>query len=232
MQPAAVLSAQPPSGNTRLLALDAFRGITILAMILVNNPGSWAHIYWPLEHAKWHGWTPTDLIFPFFLFIVGTSLAYSFRKYREGNTIAPAVYWRIARRSATLIFLSWLPALHLRAIDYSTGAASSLELDTLRLPGVLVRIAVVYFLTALAVLHFKFRTQVIVAAAILFGYWALLAALPNPNDYTSNLSREGNLVGKIDREVLGTNHMWSGDPITDPEGLLSTLPAVVTALLG
>src|SRR5262245_13231251 len=88
-----VAVASAPS--QRLLSLDAFRGATILAMILVNNPGTWSHLYPPLAHAEWFGWTPTDLIFPFFLFIVGTSLAYSLRKYREGATIAPAVYWRI-----------------------------------------------------------------------------------------------------------------------------------------
>jgi predicted acyltransferase len=163
---------------------------------------------------------------------VGTSLAYSLRKYGEGETIAPAVYWRIARRTAILIFLGWLPGLHLRAIAYSTGAASSLQLDTLRLPGVLVRIALVYCIASLLALHLKVRAQAVLAAAILLGYWALLAWLPNPHDYTANLSREGNLVGKIDREILGTNHMWSGDPLTDPEGLLSTLPALVTALFG
>src|SRR6476620_2576570 len=91
-------------GSGRLLSLDVFRGATILAMLLVNNPGG-EPVYWPLDHADWHGWTPTDLIFPFFLFIVGTALAYSLRKYRDGIEIQPAVYWRILRRTALLIFL-------------------------------------------------------------------------------------------------------------------------------
>src|SRR2546423_12329870 len=104
-------AANPTSG--RLLSLDVFRGLTILAMILVNNPGG-GEGYWPLEHADWHGWTPTDLIFPFFLFIVGTSLAYSLRRYRDGAAIRPAVYWRIARRTALLIFLGWMPSLLLK----------------------------------------------------------------------------------------------------------------------
>jgi predicted acyltransferase len=149
----------PPSqpavktASGRLLSLDVFRGITILAMILVNNPDQWgtANQYWPLGHAEWHGWTPTDLIFPFFLFIVGTALAYSLRKYRDGERIAPAVYWRIVRRTALLIFLGWFPGLLFRTIDYISGTHDTLQLDTLRLPGVLVRIGVVYFFTSLVV---------------------------------------------------------------------------------
>ncbi len=113
-------SSQPTSAkaaSTRLLSLDAFRGLTILAMILVNNPGKWGEQYWPLAHARWHGWTPTDLIFPFFLFIVGTSLAYSLRKYRDGQRVAPAVYWRIARRTLILVFLGVLPGILVRLAD-------------------------------------------------------------------------------------------------------------------
>jgi predicted acyltransferase len=222
------------SGNRsgRLLSLDAFRGLTILGMILVNNPGKWGDQYWPLAHAQWHGWTPTDLVFPFFLFIVGTALAYSLRRYRDGARIAPAVYWRIARRTVVLIFLGWLPSLLLRTISYFNGSADSFDLETLRLPGVLVRIAIVYCIASLVVLHIPLRGQVVLGLVLLLGYWGLLAWLPDPHGYTANLSREGNVVGLVDRTVLGKNHMYSGDPITDPEGLLSTLPAIVTALLG
>src|SRR5262245_42351190 len=109
------ISEMAPATTTgaRLLSLDVFRGLTILAMILVNNPGKWGekYQYWPLEHKPWHGWTPTDLIFPFFLFIVGTALAYSLRKYRNGAHVSSAVYWRIIRRTLLLIFLGWLPGL-------------------------------------------------------------------------------------------------------------------------
>lgn len=219
----------------RLLALDAFRGLTILAMILVNNPGKWGDQYWPLEHAKWHGWTPTDLIFPFFLFIVGTSLAYSLRKYREGEQIKPAVYWRIGRRTVILILLGWLPGLLMRTYQYASGAADSWELDTLRLPGVLVRIALVYCVAALVVLHLRTRAQAVLAAVLLLGYWALLAWLPNPGNYQANLSPEGNLVRAIDLKLLGADHMYFDRAVqarTDPEGLLSTLPAIATSLLG
>jgi predicted acyltransferase len=225
-------TSEPPASGGRLLSLDAFRGLTIVGMILVNNPGSWEHLYWPLGHAKWHGWTPTDLVFPFFLFIVGTALAYSLRKYRDGAQIKPAVYWRIARRTAVLIFLGWLPGLLLRTISYFNGSADSFDLETLRLPGVLVRIAIVYFLASLIVLHVPLRGQVVLGFVLLLGYWGLLAWLPNPHDYAVNLSHEGNLVGAVDRALIGQQHMYSGDRITDPEGLLSTLPAIATALLG
>jgi predicted acyltransferase len=236
MQPDAVTADAPTKLSNRLLALDVFRGLTILAMILVNNPGHWGekYQYWPLGHATWHGWTPTDLIFPFFLFIVGTSLAYSFRKYREGGAIDPTVYMRIVRRTALLIFLGWLPSLHLRAIDYFHDAASSFHLDTLRLPGVLVRIALVYFIVSLIVLHLGVRTQAVLAAVILLGYWALLAWLPDSSNYQSNLSPDGNLVRAVDLKLIGPNHMYTRaqSEKTDPEGLLSTLPAVATALFG
>jgi predicted acyltransferase len=198
-------------------------------MILVNNPGG-EPVYWPLEHAEWHGWTPTDLIFPFFLFIVGTALAYSLRKYRDGAEIQPAVYWRILRRTALLIFLGWMPSLLLKSIGTYHG--QTFDLSNLRIFGVLVRIALVYFFTSLIVLYLPLRGQIVLGLAILLGYWALLARYPDPDNYQKNLSREGNVVGLVDRTVIGKKHMWSGDPVTDPEGMLSTPPAIVTALLG
>ncbi|MCI0335516.1 MAG: heparan-alpha-glucosaminide N-acetyltransferase domain-containing protein [Planctomycetes bacterium] len=230
------------SRTGRLLSLDAFRGLTILAMILVNNPGTWGAMYWPLAHAEWHGWTPTDLIFPFFLFIVGTSLAYSLRKYtnpplappyKGGESGVPAaVYWRIVRRTGLLIFLGWLPGLLFRTIGYFSGDASSLDLETFRVPGVLVRIGLVYFCASMIVLHVSLRGQIVLGIALLLGYWGLLAWLPNPHDYGANLSRDGNLVGLVDRSTIGQNHMYRQGGKTDPEGLLSTLPAIVTSLLG
>ncbi len=236
MQTAANVADAPISTSNRLLSLDVFRGLTILAMILVNNPGRWGekYQYWPLGHAPWHGWTPTDLIFPFFLFIVGTSLAYSLRKYREGDTIAPAVYWRIVRRTAVLIFLGWMPSLLLRGISYFNGTAATFDLSTLRLPGVLVRIALVYFLASLIVLHLNVRAQALLAAVILLGYWGLLAWHPIHDDYKANLSPDGNFVRVVDLKLIGADHMYTRakDEKTDPEGLLSTLPAVVTALMG
>jgi predicted acyltransferase len=223
------VAAAAKAGTGRLLSLDVFRGATILAMILVNNPGG-EPVYWPLDHAEWHGWTPTDLIFPFFLFIVGTALAYSLRKYRDGTEIQPAVYWRIIRRTALLIFLGWMPSLLLKSIGAYHG--QTFDLGNLRIFGVLVRIALVYFFTSLIVLHVPLRGQIVLGLAILLGYWALLARYPDADNYQKNLTRQGNVVGLVDRTVIGTKHMWSGDPITDPEGMLSTFPAIVTALLG
>lgn len=246
------------TSSGRLLALDAFRGLTILAMVLVNNPGRWGekYQYWPLGHADWHGWTPTDLIFPFFLFIVGTALAYSLRKYvvqanpqaegresdgakpqagrpsRTGGEISSAVYWRIGRRTVLLILLGWFPQLLFRGIDYFSGTAETLNLDTLRLPGVLVRIGVVYFCASMIVLHVSLRAQLVLGVVLLLGYWGLLAWLPNPHDYAANLSRDGNVVGLVDRTLIGLHHMYRAGGNTDPEGLLSTLPAIVTTLMG
>jgi len=250
------LSSRPEpaaAGSGRLLSLDAFRGLTILAMILVNNPGQWGPQYWPLAHADWHGWTPTDLIFPFFLFIVGTSLAYSLRKYRGDGTnppltpphkggerrIAPRVYWRIVRRTAALILLGLLPGILIRVSGYLFGDPSALDFSTLRFTGVLQRIAVVYFITSLVALHVPIRAQAVLGGTLLLGYWALLGFLPDPGNYEQNLSPDGNVVGLVDRAVFTPPHMYTYSPdtgalreMTEPEGILSTLPAIVTCLLG
>jgi predicted acyltransferase len=225
--PAATLS------RGRLLSLDVFRGATILAMILVNNPGEWGEKsqYWPLDHAAWHGWTPTDLIFPFFLFIVGSSISYSFRKYRHGAQIDAAVYWRITHRTVALIFLGWMPTLLLKSIGYF-HEGTPFDLSNLRIFGVLVRIAIVYFFASLIVLGIPLRGQVALAGIILLGYWATLAFLPDPHDYWKNLSNEHNVTVVVDRALVGDKHMYHGDPPTEPEGFLSTFPAIVTALTG
>ncbi|RIK85920.1 MAG: DUF5009 domain-containing protein [Planctomycetota bacterium] len=229
-------AAAPAGKPQRLLSLDAFRGITILGMILVNNPGSWApgYRYAPLDHAAWHGWTPTDFVFPFFLFIVGASLSYSLRKYRDGDQVAPAVYVRIVRRAVVLFLLGVGLALFGNAWDYASGAKPTMGLDTLRILGVLQRIALVYLVASLIVLHMRLRGQLALAAAILLGYWACLAWLPDRGDHASNLSPQGNFVRVVDLAVLGANHMYTqaAEEQTEPEGLLSTLPAIVTALMG
>jgi predicted acyltransferase len=231
--PATMSETPPPkTGAGRLLSLDVFRGATILAMILVNNPGEWGERsqYWPLDHAAWHGWTPTDLIFPFFLFIVGTSLAYSLRKYRNGPQADASVYWRIIRRTATLIFLGWMPTLLLKSIAATHGAA--FEIGNLRIFGVLVRIAIVYFFTSLIVLNIPVRGQVVLGVVLLLGYWATLAFLPDRHDYWKNLSNDHNFTVVVDRALIGDKHMYHGDPPTEPEGFLSTFPAIVSALMG
>jgi predicted acyltransferase len=222
----------------RLLALDAFRGLTILAMILVNDPGTWDHVYAPLEHAKWFGWTPTDLIFPFFLFIVGTSLAYSLRRFRpavDGNTghIEPAVYWRIVRRTIVLFLLGLLVNHAWPLSEWLFGGAPAPDFATLRIPGVLQRIAIVYLVVSLLALHTSMRRQAALAIAILISYWMMFALLPTPN-YQANLSPDGNLICHIDRGAFGDAHLYTQgkEEPTDPEGSLSTFPAIVTALAG
>jgi predicted acyltransferase len=223
-----------PAASQRLLSLDVFRGLTILGMILVNNPGSWSHMYWPLGHADWHGWTPTDLIFPFFLFIVGTSLAYSLRKYRDGATISSAVYWRIVRRTATLFLLGLGLGLFGKLCGIWFGGEDSLHLDELRIPGVLQRIALVYFAASMIALYASRRVQAVIAAVLLLGYWALLAWLPPAQSPAARLSPKGNVVRVVDRALLNDGHLYTKatSAPTDPEGLLSTLPAIVTAILG
>ena len=221
------------SPTARLLSLDVFRGFTILGMILVNNPGDWGHLYWPLGHANWHGWTPTDLVFPFFLFIVGTALAYSLRKYRTGTEISQVVYWRIARRTVVLVLLGMLLNRSSALFNYLLGIADTVDLTNWRFPGVLQRIGLVYFAVSLIVLHLGLRSQAALSAALLLGYWALFTWLPS-NDYQANLSPEGNMVRVVDRALIGESHMYTQATTekTDPEGLLSTLPAIVTALFG
>jgi predicted acyltransferase len=227
----ASLPATPSPGSGRLRSLDAFRGLTIVAMILVNNPGSWNRLYAPLAHAEWHGWTPTDLIFPFFLFIVGTSLSYSLRKFRHSEQIEPAVYWRIARRTFLLLLLGLGLGISASAMRVLFGQSDSIAWATLRLPGVLQRIALVYLLASLIVLHVGLRGQMIVAAALLLGYWAMLGWLPDVDHYWSNLSPDGNVVRIVDLALLGKSHLYAR-AATDPEGVLSTLPAVATTLMG
>ena len=225
-----------PAKSQRLLSLDAFRGMTILGMVLVNNPGSWGagDRYALLNHAPWHGWTPTDWIFPLFLFIMGTSLAYSMKKYRDGAAIDPAVYTRIIRRTIILFALGLFSVLFGRMLAIFLNDADGLHFETFRILGVLQRIALVYLASSLLVLHTGLRSQAVVVLGLLLGYWALLAWLPTAGDYESRLSPEGNIVRVVDLQVLGADHMYTRatSEKTEPEGLLSTLPAIVNTLLG
>jgi predicted acyltransferase len=220
---APALEPAVPPRPERLLSLDVFRGLTVAAMLLVNNPGTWSAVYAPLEHAEWHGWTPTDLIFPFFLFIVGVSMAYSLLPRLERGDAAGRLFGRAARRSAILIGLGLL----LAAFPYYT-----LDLAHLRLPGVLQRIGLAFLLASAVVLFARPRAQAAVAAALLLGYWAAMKLVPVPGFGAGNLSKDGNLAAYVDRAILGTSHLWASARTWDPEGLLSTLPAVATVLLG
>jgi predicted acyltransferase len=231
-------SASASDVKGRLASLDAFRGLTILAMILVNDPGRWEHIYPPLEHAKWIGWTPTDLVFPFFLFTVGTSLSYSLRRYRQAEStnspaVSPAVSARIIRRTAVLFLFGLVINFAWPFGEWLFGGALWPGFATLRIPGVLQRIAVVYLVVSLLALHVSVRTQAALAIAILVFYWLMFALLPTTN-YQANLAPDGNFVRVVDRAIFGDAHLYTQgkEEPTDPEGLLSTLPAIVTALAG
>jgi predicted acyltransferase len=204
----------------RMVSLDVFRGLTIAGMILVNNPGTWESIYDPLEHAAWHGWTPTDLVFPFFLFIVGVSVTLALGKRAEGSE-GRAIYVKILRRTAIIFALGLVLA---GFPDY--------DLSTLRIPGVLQRIAVCYLLASLLFLHTRWRAQAAVAAALLVGYWALMALVPVPGFGAGMIdSKEANLAAYVDRALL-EGHLWQYAKVYDPEGVLSTLPALATTLAG
>ncbi|MDY6786160.1 MAG: heparan-alpha-glucosaminide N-acetyltransferase domain-containing protein [Cyanobacteriota bacterium] len=215
------MSASQPLSQ-RLTSLDVFRGMAIAGMILVNTPGSWSHVYPPLLHAEWDGFTPTDLVFPAFLFIAGTAMAFSLSKYLGDNSPTAKVYWRIFRRCLLLFALG----VFLNTLNLVLGLH-----DNLRILGVLQRISLAYFLAAIAILNLSKRALWLVGGAILLGYWAALMLVPVPGFGAGNWTPEGNLVGYLDRILLGTELMYKQGPF-DPEGLLSTLPAVATVLTG
>jgi predicted acyltransferase len=219
----------------RLLSLDVMRGATIMAMILVNNPGTWGAMYWPLGHADWHGWTPTDLIFPFFVFMVGVAMAYSLTKYTTGDSRpTAALYLRIARRVLLLILLGLFLAASGWFCKLLIGRFEPWDGSTLRWPGVLQRIALAYLGASLVVLWLRGNWQVVAAGVLLLGYSAMLWFLPQGTPLEERFSPTGNVVRQVDLALIGPNHMWTratSEP-TDPEGLLSTLPAIVTALAG
>jgi predicted acyltransferase len=202
------MSEKPPA--ERLLSLDAFRGATIAGMILVNNSGDAQATYWPLLHQPWHGWTPTDLIFPFFLWMAGLSLVFSRRiGFR-------AALWR----SVKLILLGLL-------VNFTTGG---FELP-LRWAGVLQRIGLCY-LAAWAARHWlSTRAQAVLTVVLLVGYWAVMTRIVGPEGYAPNLEPETNLSAQVDRIVLD-GHLYRWTKTWDPEGVLSTVPAIATALLG
>ncbi len=216
----------------RLKSLDVFRGIAIASMILVNNPGSWKQVYPPLDHAEWHGCTPTDLVFPFFLFIVGCAMSFSLSKYTETATkIETNIYWRIARRAAILFVLGLLLNTSSIALDVLLNNAPLENFGKIRIMGVLQRIGLAYAISAIAILNLSPRNQRLLAVATLFGYWAALTVFAVGGYTTSALTPEGNLGGYVDRLILGSQHLYKGGPF-DPEGLFSTLPAIVTVLIG
>ena len=204
----------------RVESVDVFRGLTIAVMILVNTPGDWGAVYAPLLHAEWHGYTPTDLVFPFFLYIVGISIAfvYSVKK------ISPTAYLKIVTRSLKLLGLGLFLNLFLPYFPFIK------ELSTVRLPGILQRIGVVFFFTAILSMHCAWKQLLGIAITILVGYWVLLDFIALPDGTSPTLDRApNNWANYVDMLVL-KSHTWKPD--YDPEGVLSTIPAIATALIG
>ncbi|MBK7937961.1 MAG: DUF1624 domain-containing protein [Lewinellaceae bacterium] len=204
----------------RYLSIDFYRGLTIAFMLIVNTPGTWEHVFAPLRHADWHGCTPTDLVFPSFMFIIGVSMWFSFEKY--GRRLNRELGWKVLKRSLLLFAIGLL----LAKFPFFWK-----DWDKLRFLGVLPRLALGYGLAALLALTLPGRWLIGAAAALLLGYWGLLYGLAIPGQDPYGLT--GNAVRHFDLAVLGPDHMWKGKGIPfDPEGILSTFPAVVTVLLG
>jgi len=204
--------------TARLRSLDVFRGLSVAGMILVNNPGSWSYVYPPLAHAEWHGWTPTDLVFPFFLFAVGVSMVLSFAGREARGQDRRALQLHVVRRAALIVLIGLL-----------LNGFPRYDLATIRIPGVLQRIGVVYLLAATAWLWLRPVGVRRLAIALLLGYWAAMMLVPVPGAGAGSLTKEANLAQYLDGLVL-TGHMWQ--PTWDPEGMLSTVPAIATCLLG
>lgn len=269
------MSPSDSSPALRLVSLDVVRGLTIAGMILVNNPGSWSAKYAPLGHAQWHGWTPTDLVFPFFLFIVGVALTFSFDKRMAAGHSRGALFAQVVRRTLIIFLLGlslaalpdwrlagpciagilgvglWfsqlaggsatgpvgrvLPwaglAVLLAAVLWFSLDFAHFQACRLRVPGVLQRIAICYFVASCVVLLVGVRGRVLAVLTLLAGYWLVVAYVPPPADYSGVVvGPEGRLHDWLDVQVLGDSHLYSERP--DPEGLLSTLPAIATVLLG
>ena len=271
--------------SERLISLDVFRGMTIAGMVLVNNPGT-SPVYWPLEHAEWHGLTPTDWIFPFFLFIVGAAIPMALGRYRsEPGAVATgsprtSPYSKIITRTVSIyllgaaisvlpffqfttsdapdplkliVWLLWTAALFflllrnsklagiLAAVAMFGIAGMNLagynvvgyDFSTMRVMGVLQRIAVCYLAASLIYLHTNWRQQIYIAAALLVGYWVLMTAVPVPGcEITTIDDKACNLAAYLDRLILTENHIWRFGKVYDPEGLLSTIPAIATTISG
>lgn len=204
----------------RWTSIDFLRGLTVAAMILVNNPGAWEHIYPFLHHAVWHGCTLADLVFPFFIIVMGISIVLSLYKTKTAGTINSEVLIKIVRRSLILIllglFLNWVP-------DFS--------LNNLRWPGVLQRLGLVYFFCAILYLYSTIGIVILSTGLILITYWLMITTFPIPGIGEPNLNPTTNLAAWIDN-MLMEGHLWKYSKVWDPEGLLSTLPAISSGLIG
>ena len=215
------------TNTQRLLSLDYFRGFTVAAMILVNNPGSWGNIYAPLKHAPWHGCTPTDLIFPFFLFIVGVSIAYAMGSKKTDPALHKQLILKALKRALILfglgLFLSLYPKIFTDPIE---------ALKVVRIPGVLQRIGLVFFFATLIFLKNSEKNIFKILIGLLAFYWIMMTFVPVPGVGYPNLEKETNLGAWIDRSILTEAHLYKSAKTWDPEGLFSTIPAIATALMG
>ncbi len=203
----------------RILSVDIFRGMTIVLMILVNTPGTWSNVYGPLLHAPWHGYTPTDLVFPFFLFIVGTSIVFAYNKKEPSK----AVYKKITIRSLKLIGLG----LFLGAFTISFPFIK--DFASIRFPGVLQRIGVVFFFASILFLNLHWKKLIGLTILLLVGYWILMTFVPVEGVASTYERAPNNLANYLDVKIFGTHNY---KPDYDPEGLLSTLPSIASALMG
>ena len=204
----------------RLASLDIFRGITIGTMILVNNPGSWSHIYPPLAHAEWHGFTPTDMVFPFFLWISGLAMTLSFARRKTGGADRATLLLHTARRSATIF-----------AIGLMFNLVPNFDFAHVRVPGVLQRIGVCYFFATLIYLYTSRRGQIVTVIGLLAFYTGIMFFYPFPGALADRWSIDSNAARHFDG-ILLEGHMWSKTKVWDPEGALSTIPAIATVLCG
>ena len=254
----------------RLTSLDVFRGFTILLMTIVNNPGSWDSIYPPLEHAEWNGCTPTDLVFPFFVFIMGTAIPFAMPVKHFDSGVFNKILVRSLRIFCLGLSLNYFSRIHLFdlegipllllrlvitfAVAYALLGNFTLKVKTylvfgifalllflayskleafedVRIPGVLQRIGIVYFFASLLYLKTSLKTQLLVVASLLIGYWLIMAFIPVPGFGPANFEKGTNLAAWLDNTVLN-GHLWSFSKTWDPEGILSTLPAIGTGIIG
>ncbi|PZX94909.1 DUF5009 domain-containing protein [Flavobacterium aquariorum] len=254
----------------RLISLDVFRGLTILLMTIVNNPGSWATVYPPLLHSEWHGCTPTDLVFPFFIFIMGVAISFAMPTKSYDSSTFNKILTRSLRMICLGIFFNFFGKIQLfglhgiplvigrliitAAVGYALMGNFNAKLKTylavsifaiylilaysgieaykiVRLPGVLQRIGIVYFIASLLYLKTNQKTQLFLAIGILLGYWAIMTLVPAPGFEITNLEKGTNLAAWVDSIFL-KGHMWEATNTWDPEGILSTIPAIATGIIG
>ncbi|MNX41533.1 hypothetical protein D3C86_719380 [compost metagenome] len=254
----------------RLISLDVFRGFTILLMTIVNNPGSWATVYPPLLHSDWNGCTPTDLVFPFFIFIMGVAIAFAIPTKTFDSTTFNRILVRSVRMFCLGVFFNFFGKIQLFGLDgiplligrlvitaavgyalmgsfnskiktylafsilaiYLFLAYSGIEAyENVRLPGVLQRIGIIYFIISLLYLKTTQKTQLLAALALLLGYWGIMTLIPVPGIGISNLEKGTNLAAWVDSVVL-KGHMWEATNTWDPEGILSAIPAIATGIIG